>query len=120
VKRPGSVEAGFSQRRTLLGVDLTVVAVLELGRWNVAERTVEPVAVEPVDPAQSRECELIDGAERAVVAPTSSPSPGFPKEHWRQIWSNNPQERLNKELRRRTDVVGSSPTATPCSGAAQH
>jgi putative transposase len=34
---------------------------------------------------------------------------GFPQRHWRQVWSTNPLERVNKEIKRRTDVVGVFP-----------
>ena len=47
---------------------------------------------------------MLEDARDDLLAFTS-----FPVAHWRQIWSTNPLERVNKEIKRRTDVVGTFP-----------
>ena len=67
--------------------------------WAQLERVVDQLQGRFPDVAAA----LVD------MAPDLLAFTALPKEHWRQCWSNNPQERLNKELRRRTDVVGIFP-----------
>jgi len=67
--------------------------------WGQHVRVVEHLATRLPDVA-----EMLSDAAEDILAFSA-----FPKQGWRQIWSNNPQERLNREIRRRTDVVGIFP-----------
>jgi len=60
--------------------------------------------VEQLRPYASGVAERLESMEADLLAYTA-----FPPAHWSKIWSNNPIERLNRELKRRTDVVGIFP-----------
>jgi putative transposase len=95
------------------------LARVQKGAQQMVAATIRTVFVQP-DPAAAGEqwrtvadsfrsrfprlAALLDEVETEVLAYLA-----FPPEHWRQAWSNNPLERLNREIKRRTDVVGIFP-----------
>ena len=113
---------GASWQRCRVHFLRNLLALVPKAAQEMVAATIRTVFAQP-DPALAREqwrkvadgfrgkfprvAELMDGAEADVLAYLA-----FPREHWRQIWSTNPLERLNKELKRRTDVVGIFPNDT--------
>jgi transposase-like protein len=91
------------------GVQATVAATI---RTVFAQPTAKAARAQWQEVARNfrerfpRVAALMEAAETDVLAYLA-----FPREHWRQIWSTNPLERLNREVKRRTDVVGIFPTA---------
>src|ERR671937_324172 len=114
-----AVLQGASWQRCRTHYMRSALALVPKSAQQMVAATIRTVFVQP-DPSSAREqwrkvadsfrgrfpklAQLLDEAEADVLAYLA-----FPPEHWRQIWSNNPLERLNKEIKRRTDVVGIFP-----------
>jgi transposase-like protein len=114
-----AVLGGASWQRCRVHFVRNALGYVPKGAQAMVAATIRTVFAEP-DAAQARAqwrrvadnfrgrwprlAALLDEAEADVLAYLA-----FPAEHWRQIWSNNPLERLNKEVKRRTDVIGIFP-----------
>jgi putative transposase len=114
-----AVLQGASWQRCRVHFVRNALALVPKSAAQLVAATIRTVFVQP-DPAGAREqwrkvadgfrgryprlADLLEDAEADVLAYLA-----FPPAHWRQIWSNNPLERLNKEIKRRTDVVGIFP-----------
>lgn len=116
-----AVLGGASWQRCRVHFVRNALAFVPKAASHLVAATIRTVFVQP-DPASAHDAwrrvadgfrpkwprlaSLLDDAEADVLAYLS-----FPPEHWRQIWSNNPLERLNREIKRRSDVVGIFPNA---------
>ncbi len=115
----GSVLVGASWQRCRVHWMRNALSYVPKAEQQLVAATIRTVFAQPT-PELTREqwrkvsdsfqaryprlAQLMDDSEEDVLAYTH-----FPHEHWRQVWSNNPLERVNKEIKRRTDVVGIFP-----------
>ena len=95
------LSAAPHQQRQMIAALIRTIFVQPDHDSAVTQLRAVVAQLEPTVPGVARRLEAM---ETDLLAYT-----GFPPAHWTKIWSNNPIERLNRELKRRTDVVGIFP-----------
>ena len=115
----GATLPGAAWQRCRTHYAANLMAATPKSAWGWVRALLHSVYDQPdaasVHAQFGRVLDALDGKLPAVAAHLDAARPdilaftAFPKAIWRQIWSNNPQERLNREIRRRTDVVGIFP-----------
>ncbi len=113
--------AGASWQRCRVHFMRNVLAKVAKGQSDAVAAMVRTIFVQPSAVAVGEQVRVVADSLRAKfptvaemldeAGPDVTAFATFPEVHWRKIWSTNPLERLNREVKRRTDVVGIFPNA---------
>jgi putative transposase len=114
-----TVLQGASWQRCRVHFLRNVLAKVRKGDAEMVAAAIRTIFAQPTGPAVRDQVDtvagLLEGRFPAVAAMLHDAKADvtafadFPEAHWKKIWSTNPLERLNKEIKRRTDVVGIFP-----------
>jgi transposase-like protein len=115
----GSVLLGAAWQRCRVHFLRNVLAAVPKGSAEMVAATIRTIFAQPAPAQVGEQLDLIAGmlgrqfpkveAMLRDAAEDITAFAVFPISHWKKIWSTNPLERLNKEIKRRTDVVGVFP-----------
>ncbi len=115
----GTVLQGSGWQRCRVHFMRNVLAIVPKGNAEMVASIIRTIFAQPdaehvraqfdevtrmLERSHPKAAVMLDDAKEDLLAFT-----GFPMKHWRQTWSTNPLERVNKEIKRRTDVVGVFP-----------
>ena len=117
-KAIGTVFQGASWQRCRVHFMRNVLSIVPKGSQDMVASIIRTVFAQPdrehIEKQFTEVATMLGRSHPKVAAMLDDAKPdllafaGFPQRHWRQIWSTNPVS-VNKEIKRRTDVVGVFP-----------